>query len=298
MDPLTPLARRPKERAPLWLAAVALLASAAFRCPGPDPQAGEGAGLGGSGLGGGGTGGFGGAGGCTGTDCNGECVFLDIDPMNCGECGRACSTDNTFGPHCNGGICDSVCVSGFQNFTRPPAPEPDDGCETPGVRVFVTSDPVSALFNGAAGGDIYCQSVALAAGLGPNWVAWLSDSASSPSTIFVPWTVPYLLMDGTVVANDWTDLTDGSLQHGIDLDEHGAPPSGGGGSGAAPPYFEVWTSTFIDGLADEGSNFCLDWTSQSEITSSGFAGASDESWTYGNPQAFCDGMMRLYCFEM
>ena len=51
-------------------------------------------------------------------------------------------------------------------------------------------------------------------------MAWLSDSTASPSSRFTHSSVPYVLPDGTtVVANDWADLTGGTLQHLINMDE-------------------------------------------------------------------------------
>jgi hypothetical protein len=51
-------------------------------------------------------------------------------------------------------------------------------------------------------------------------------------------TVPYTLVDGTVVASDFTGLTSGTLLHGIDITELGTKALGGtatdcffGGSG-------------------------------------------------------------------
>lgn len=80
------------------------------------------------GHGGGGHGGGGGQGGQGGADpcadvscsggttcCNGVCVDLDVDPLNCGKCGNDCSksagSDNKF---CNNGACssDAGCVDG------------------------------------------------------------------------------------------------------------------------------------------------------------------------------------------
>ena len=51
-------------------------------------------------------------------------------------------------------------------------------------------------------------------------MAWLSDSTASPSTRFTRSSVPYVLPDGTtVVANNWADLTHGTLQFPINLAE-------------------------------------------------------------------------------
>jgi hypothetical protein len=45
--------------------------------------------------------------------------------------------------------------------------------------------------------------------------------ASSPSVRFTRSAVPYRLIDGTLIANDWADLTDGTIAHDLDLTEIG-----------------------------------------------------------------------------
>ncbi|MBN1611735.1 MAG: SUMF1/EgtB/PvdO family nonheme iron enzyme [Polyangiaceae bacterium] len=58
------------------------------------------------------------------------------DPSHCGGCGRACVTGGRVDEvHCVGGVCTSSCKTGSVNLNRPPAPEPDDGCEV----VFATN---------------------------------------------------------------------------------------------------------------------------------------------------------------
>ncbi len=46
-------------------------------------------------------------------------------------------------------------------------------------------------------------------------------SATSPSARFTHGTLPYVDGDGLTIANDWLDLTDGSLRSGIEVDELG-----------------------------------------------------------------------------
>ncbi|MET0791193.1 MAG: hypothetical protein ABW061_06690, partial [Polyangiaceae bacterium] len=87
--------------------------------------------------------------------------------------------------------------------------------------VFVTSTRYSGKFGGVAGADVQCQARAVAANLAGVYRAWLSgpDLPSSPSARFAHSSVPYRLLDGSLVADDWGDLTDGTLQHAIDLTE-------------------------------------------------------------------------------
>ena len=74
---------------------------------------------------------------------------------------------------------------------------------------------------GLAGADSKCQARADAAGLGGSWNAWLSDDAESASSRITRSSGPYTRVDGVLVANNWDDLTDGSLQNPLSIDEFG-----------------------------------------------------------------------------
>lgn len=157
------------------------------------------------------------------------------------------------------------------------------------TRVFVTSSAYAPDFGGIAGGDGLCQAHADAAGLGGVWFAWLSDSSSgSPAQNFNQSPYNYVLVDGSVVAEGWEDLTDGALTTRITLDENGTSQSS-----------YVWTGTATDG-SQYGSH-CSDWSSTDGYAKVGHAsqdnsGASPQWWsTRGNTT--CSGTARLYCFE-
>ena len=115
--------------------------------------------------------------------------------------------------------------------------------------------------------------------------AWLSDS--SVDAIFrLPAFDPYVLVDGTVVANHSSDLTDGTLQNPIDRDESGNPLSG----------VEVWTGTQENGLGWPPQ--CQDWTSGG-TGDSGVFGRTDFSnaqWT-NHFLTDCGNALHLYCVE-
>ena len=67
-------------------------------------------------------------------DCDGDpdngCETSLNSTSNCGACGRGCNSTNVNTLSCNNGLCDSTCVSGFDNCGQPAAPLADDGCET------------------------------------------------------------------------------------------------------------------------------------------------------------------------
>jgi len=164
--------------------------------------------------------------------------------------------------------------------------------------VFLSSTlTMTAVLGGLAGGDAICQRLADAKKLGATWKAWLSDATASPSTRFTQAAVPYRLMSGTLVANDWTSLTSGVLAHAIDMDEAGTtvlPDSS---------VTEVWTGTTPSGTYAGAS--CQDWTSSQAhgvmcaliCGEVGLFDRTNAEWTAVYLQ-FCDrGDLRLYCFE-
>lgn len=51
------------------------------------------------------------------------------DALNCGACGRTCSTSGVQTLSCNAGLCTSTCSGTKGNCNRPAAPAADDGCE-------------------------------------------------------------------------------------------------------------------------------------------------------------------------
>jgi hypothetical protein len=154
-------------------------------------------------------------------------------------------------------------------------------------RVFVTSTTTMGGFGGLSGGDAICAARASAAGLSGTYKAWLSTSGASAGDRLTHAAVPYELVDGTPIANDWADLVDGTLSAPIDHDEFGA-----GGYVAG-----VWTATLWDGSLVAGST-CGDWSSSSSSDSgaAGVTSLSSNGWSafgYGT----CDTALSLYCFE-
>lgn len=160
--------------------------------------------------------------------------------------------------------------------------------------VFLTSDVYPADFGGLAGADAKCRAAAKAGNLPGRYKAWLSTSRKWPAATFTHSTVPYELPNGTVVADDWADLTDGSLDHAIDANQFAVTIL------SAQP----WTSTKADGTyagtAGDPSMACDDWTS---VESSGVWAVFgdlqylDARWTASVTVAACPFNWPLYCFQ-
>jgi len=168
-----------------------------------------------------------------------------------------------------------------------------------GKCVFVTSTTHDGDLGGLAGGDAICNGLAGAAGLPGRYKAWLSEGSDllsgddpvTPNDRFSQTISPYRQVDGSTVALNYADLTDGSLQTNIDVDETGA---------TIGPPFEVWTGTRSDGSS--AFQACQGWSDATAPTRAqeGDARESTFEWTEGSspgPQPDCNNLFRLYCFQ-
>ena len=118
--------------------------------------------------------------------------------------------------------------------------------------VFITSSTFKGNLGGLAGADDKCQAEADGpASIVPSgtYLAWLSDGTDSPDTRFTKSAHPYMLPDGTKIAENYTDLTDGSILHAINID------STGKALGVQP----FWTGTKADGTTAPISVTCTGW---------------------------------------
>jgi hypothetical protein len=193
-----------------------------------------------------------------------------------------------------------------------------------GKTVFVTSQRFDGNFGGGQRilgypmADQRCQTLAQQAGRSGTYKAWISgrvDTGAGPLTHgvvhrFAQSSGPYVLVNGTKVADNWADLTDGSLDHAIDLTEQGT---------AVGPEARVWTNTTSGGQAWDNARHCAagissdesgmwtwtcgapGWTAGDCRFQSGKYGdahSTSGSWTgTANSNTGCDETLRLYCFE-
>jgi hypothetical protein len=167
--------------------------------------------------------------------------------------------------------------------------------------VFITSGTYTGDLGGLAGADQKCAAEATAAGLDGEFKAWLSDSPqNSPSTRFSRSSAPYILPVGTVVANDWEDLVDGSIQNPIEQDAFGNTVR----------RF-VWTGTNTDGSYASGFFFtadpnCEGWSSSVDTAPNDFTSGAGligrttfddpDDWT-ADTVSSCRSSNSLYCFQ-
>lgn len=160
---------------------------------------------------------------------------------------------------------------------------PDSGVSE--RRVFVTSTVQTAALGGIAGADELCAAQAAGADLEGDFKAWLSTISSSVSQRLAHSTVPYVLVDGTMVASDWEDLVDGALLAPINLDANGQVRTG-----------DTWTGTLATG-ASYLTDDCAAFTSASAgFALCGAVASMTVTWTENITPA-CSSGLRLYCIE-
>jgi len=243
-------------------------------------------------------------------ECDDNCVNTNNDPHYCGSCTNDCTTPANAIAVCASSVCAAVCDYGYEDCDYDMAngceknlqTDPDNcgacgnTCDSGGCasgecykRVFVTSTTHNGAMGGLAGADAICQARATAAGLSGTYMAWLSDSTGSPSTRFTQSEAPYVLVNGTVIANDWYDLTDGSIDNYFNRNEFGATVSS-----SSYPY----TSTTAAGTLIDASRTCSNWTATSGPVYFGCTDSTSSSWSicWGGVN-HCAMSMPLYCFE-
>lgn len=158
--------------------------------------------------------------------------------------------------------------------------------------VFVTS----VSFNGKLGGlkvaDDKCRAQADdPASIVPTgtYLAWLSDGTDSPDSRFTKSFHPYLLPDGTRIAENYTDLTDGSIQQVINIDS----------TGKTVGKNLFWTDTNEDGTTAQAFCTCNGWTDPYTMARGmvGNTGHTSTTWS-SYQQSLCNTIPnRLACLQ-
>ena len=260
---------------------------------------------------------------------NGICTDCQQDAGMCvdDKSFRGCNANGTWDPPapCESGICfgdgcreckpgSTRCVDDdmletcssdgqFDEETACPNACKAGACTSNPKKVFVTSTTYKGgELGGTAGADAKCQARATAAGLTGTFRAWLSQLDSSPGGNFPRDGGPYLLVNGGVVANNWTGLTSGTLRHAINITELGTPAPTATVAGCTTPI--VWTDTLGDGMVADLGLTCGEWTDSSGFDASWGTTSSQVDWTQGACMGFgtsaatgCGALAPLYCFE-
>ncbi len=162
-----------------------------------------------------------------------------------------------------------------------------------GKTIFVTSATFDSNLGGLTGADDKCQAESDGpASIVPSgtYLAWLSDGVDSPDTRFTKSSHPYVLPDGTKIAEDFTDLTDGSILHTINMDP----------TGKSFGSERFWTGTNPDGTTAQSFVTCDGWTADPLTSFKGMAGNRTHTtilWSTRYPRIGCARMLRLACFQ-
>lgn len=154
--------------------------------------------------------------------------------------------------------------------------------------VFVTSDAyLPAALGGLEGADDKCHDLALAAGLGGTFVAWLSTS-NVDAKARLGAASAWRNTRGNPFADQATELLDdGQVYTPINFDEHGDPVSG-----------VVATGTTATGRV--AAQNCADWSSAAADAAlvTGEPTAGSVLWTASDAGSSCAGEYHLYCFQV
>ena len=158
--------------------------------------------------------------------------------------------------------------------------------------VFITSATFNSNLGGLMGADAKCQMEAEGpASIVPSgtYMAWLSDGTDSPDTRFTESSHPYILPNGKKIAEDYTDLTDGSLLKPINLGPNGKPVG----------LQLFWTGTNADGTTVQYTYTCEGWTGDPIPNFHGMAGSTVQTSTLWSTYSVdrCEKSLKLACFQ-
>ncbi len=229
--------------------------------------------------------------------CDGTCVDTQNNPNHCGSCNTQCDTLQPLNSPgiCTSGICLKASGAECNSHSECITQECYSGiCGKVGNYVFLSSTTHTGDMGGLDGADAICLDLARNNGLRGLWRAWLSDTDLSPSNRFIKSDHPYYLLDHTMIASSWADLTDGNLDQRINLTETNERIVTNY-SWSVP----VWTGTDIDGGVLMGGGNCTDWTDGSSTfeATTGYVDFNNGEWTRSSFPQICLNEVRIYCFQ-
>jgi hypothetical protein len=155
-----------------------------------------------------------------------------------------------------------------------PAPSPK--------RMFISSNMYPYNIMNLAYADAQCSTLASMANLGGTWKAWYSDQAGAAANRLNRNTLPYVNLVNQIVANDWADLTDGTLDAPVIYNEMRYPMN---------PSEPIITNT------DSAGNWMLSSCASNGLTGLGTIGDTGSSWTYAIRVSCIGASARLLCVE-
>jgi DNA-binding beta-propeller fold protein YncE len=167
--------------------------------------------------------------------------------------------------------------------------------------LFATSTTYNGNFGSSASAAIAaanndCAARATAAGLSGTFLAWIAitTGTNDPNTTFVHSYGPYVEVNGTVIATNWSALVaSGTLTNSITLNESGTTVTG-----------DAWTNVGTNGKAEHSGNSaadnCASWSNGtgSDTGYYGVLGSATAAWTYtSSATATCSTAEHLICVQ-
>lgn len=159
----------------------------------------------------------------------------------------------------------------------------------PTKTAFLATNSGNGNLGGIEGADLLCNAQAAAADLKGVYLSWLSNATTSPSERFNRSTIPYVLVDGTIIANNYSSLVSGTLLAPINKDAQGGLIMG-----------PLWTGTFPNGtsIGTNSDSHCDGWTSMAGLGRIGGTTSQDAGWTNEDCAVTCSNVaFPFYCFE-
>ncbi len=151
---------------------------------------------------------------------------------------------------------------------------------------FVSSVTYDSNLGGVAGADAKCAQLASDAGLTGTFLAWISDGVTDPESRFVKSPIRYAAtFNNTLIAEDWADLTDGTLGGSMTYDENGNTVS-----------YRVFTNVNPDGTTKDNTNHCNGWGAGGASANLGLSSSTSGLWT-DYQLGSCGTSLPIYCFE-
>lgn len=213
-----------------------------------------------------------------------------------------------WGPNCGDGVVTpghELCDPGAPVDPRTEVVPCTPTCRFSARVVFLSSESYNGNMGGTSGADLKCQTLARA--FDPErhhtYRAWISDVYSAPASAFDHGPefvdVPYVLLNGVQVADDFDDLIQDGPAVGITITD----------TYQSVIDARVWTHVDSAGKTIPDGQHCELWMSSSPLSSGGYgwnAVADDspdlltwhgERWWTRRGTAFCGSSFRLYCFE-
>jgi hypothetical protein len=177
-----------------------------------------------------------------------------------------------------------------------PTDAADAGCLSCARHVFVTSLTYTGTMGGLSGAIALCKERADSPSSklkGLEWDVWLSTTTSAAGARLAHGTGPYVRTDGSVIAANWTEFTNGLRATPINQTEEKNTEGGSLNLGG----LLVWTASTPAGALSGGT--CMDWSDQSAgVAVSQVLTNIDGGSRWSDQQAqACSNLGALYCIE-